>query len=70
MRVRIDKARHHDAVAGVDHFTVRVNQAFDFAASTDGFDELATHEHRAVFDDRELTQITARSRASRAREGY
>jgi hypothetical protein len=55
MRVRIDEARHHDATARINYFAVSVNEVFDFAASPDGFDVLATHEHRAVFDDRELS---------------
>jgi hypothetical protein len=68
--MRIDKTRHYDTTARVDHFAVRVNQAFNFAASPNRFDVLVTQEYRAVFDDRELTQIAARACASRARERY
>ena len=39
-----------------------------FAPPADGFDHLAAHQERAIFNDRELSQIAACARAMRAAE--
>src|SRR5204862_6688001 len=65
VRVGIDEARQHDASAGIDHFAIRVDETFDFTATAYCFDVLAAHEHRAVFNDRELSQVSAGARAPR-----
>jgi hypothetical protein len=69
MRVRIDKPGHDDTTARIYDFTFSGDQGFDFAPPADSFDELAAHQERAIFDDRELSQIATRARAMRAREG-
>jgi hypothetical protein len=62
MRVRINEARHHDAMSGIDHFTIAADQTFDFASPPYSVDVLAAHEHGAIFNDRELAQVSARPR--------
>ena len=69
MRVGIDKAGQHDPAASIDDFAFRINESFYFAAAADGFDPIAAHEHRAVFNDRKLTQIAPRARPVGARKG-
>jgi hypothetical protein len=41
-------------MAGIDHFAICADQTFDIASPAYGFNVFATHQHRAVFDDREL----------------
>jgi hypothetical protein len=66
MSVRINEPRHYHSVSGIDDFTVAVDCALNVAAKASGFDAIATHKHRAVFDDRELAQISARAGTMRA----
>jgi hypothetical protein len=46
-----------------------MNERFYFAPSARGFNAIIAYEHRAVFDDRKLTQIAARARPVGARKG-
>ena len=66
--MRIDKSGHDHAPARIDNFTFSGDQVFDFAPPAYGFDELAAHQERAIFNDRELAQIAARARTMRAAE--
>src|ERR1700738_3319035 len=59
MGVRVYKARHNDAALGIDDLAIVLNEALDLAASANGFDQIAAHQHRAVLDNRQLTQIAA-----------
>lgn len=68
--MRINEAGQDDPLAGVDHLTIGINQRFDLATPSDGFNFVAAHQHRAVFDNRELAQISARASAFRARKRY
>jgi hypothetical protein len=68
VRVCIDKAREQDALAGVDDFAIGVDQRFDLATPSNGFDPIAAHKHRTVFDNCELAQIATRTSVFRARE--
>jgi hypothetical protein len=62
MRVSINEARHHDPMSRIDHFTIAADQTFDFASPAYSFDVLAAHEHGAIFNNRELSQVSARAR--------
>jgi hypothetical protein len=68
--MRIDKAGHYDAPSRVDDFAARGNQTLNFSTPADGFDLLAAHQDRAVFNDGQLAQITAGARPLGAGERY
>jgi len=55
--MRIDETGHHNSMSRVDYFTVCAHQVFNLAPPANGFDMLSAHQHRAIFDDRELTQL-------------
>ena len=69
MRVGIDKTRHDYAMTGIDDLGIAANKDLYVTPAANGFDVLATHEDRAVFNNGELAQVTARARPARARKG-
>lgn len=66
--MRIDKPGQQHAFAGINYVAIDINQRFDFTTTANGFDASIAYQHGAIFNDRELAQITARARAFRARE--
>jgi hypothetical protein len=68
--MRIDKARHYDATSGVDDLAIVINQTFNLSTPANRFDLLAPHQDRAVFNNRQLTQVTANARPFGAGERY
>jgi hypothetical protein len=64
----IDETGQYDTMTGIDHFTIATDETFDFATTARCFDELAAHEHGAVFNNRELSQVSAGARSPRPRK--
>ena len=68
--MRIDKSGHYYAPSGIDHLAIASNQTLNFSTPADRFDLLAPNQDRAVFNDCQLTQITAGARTLGAGERY
>jgi len=68
--MRVHKSGHDYTPAGVDDFAIADNQTLNLSPPSDRFDLLAAHEHRSIFNDCQLTQITADARAPGTGERY
>jgi hypothetical protein len=55
---------------GVDNFAIASDQTFDLSTTAHSLEAIAANEHRAVVNDRELTEISAGPRAFRPRQGH
>ena len=68
MRVSVDEPRQQNAMAGVDHFTIRSDQFFNLAPAAGGYDAIAAHKQPAIFNDGQLAQVAASARPVGARQ--
>src|SRR4051794_4313250 len=59
MRMRIDKARQNNAAARINNLRVSVRASFDLFRSRDTRNDSVAHEHPAIGDNPELTQLAA-----------
>jgi hypothetical protein len=68
MSVRVNEPRQDDAVARIDHFAIVADETFNLTSTAYRFDGFAAHQHRPIFDNRELTEITTGAWTLCARE--
>ena len=68
--VRVHKSGHYHAATGIQDQAIAFDQALDLSPAAHGFNLIAAHQHCTVFNDRQLTQITAGTRPSGPGERY
>src|SRR4051794_36812857 len=57
MRMRIDKPRQNNATAGINHLRVSACASFDLVRSRETRNDSVAHQHPAIWDNPELTQL-------------
>ena len=64
--MRINKSRHHHSPSGIYDTAASSDDVLNFTASAYSLNPAGVYEHCAIFDDRQLTQLTAGARTMRA----
>jgi hypothetical protein len=69
MSVRIDEAGKNDPAPPVNHFNVVRQGPRHVLRVADSGDHAVNHQHPAIFDDRQVAQLSAHSGTLRTGEG-